>query len=145
MKRFHIALLLVCGLLAAFPVGAQNADQGPERHALLALTPSNRDSRTGDILDQTAWALVYYKPEPVKDFARQLCRRIEWDLQVTDEMADGKRPKDEALMQSLVDECSVFFGFCTSPRHDRRAAYECPDEPQRAGRMVLLADASAGI
>ena len=108
MKRIPVTIALLLALCV--PALAQNP-QGPARHDLLALTPSNRDSRTGDILDQTAWSLVYYKPEPVKDFARQLCRRIEWDLQVTDEMAEGRRPKDEALMQSLIDECSVFLDF----------------------------------
>lgn len=111
MKRIRFALLFLCVLLTSVPVGAQNGNQGPERHALLALKPSEKDSQTAGILDQTAWEFIYYKPEQIKEFAGQLCRRIKWDLQVTDEMAEGKRPKDAALEQSLIDECKVFLEF----------------------------------
>jgi len=111
MKKITLAFFLVCAMLASFPAGAQNGNQGPERHALLALTPTERDSSTGDILNQTAWEFIYYKPDQIKEFAGQLCRRIKWDLQVTDEMAEGKRPKDAALEKSLIDECKVFLEF----------------------------------
>lgn len=94
-----------------FSAVAQNISQGPERHALLALTPTERDSRTGEILNQTAWELFTYHPDQIKEFAGQLCRRVKWDLQVTDEMAEGKRPKDAALEKALVDECKVFLEF----------------------------------
>ena len=111
MKRIQIAMLIACALLMCMPLRSQNRNDGPPRHDLLALTPSERDSRTGEILEQTAWEFIYYKPEPVKDFAGQLCRRIKWDLLVTDEMAEGKRPKDEALERALLDECKVFVEF----------------------------------
>ncbi len=111
MKTIHFALLLLCALGSFIPAGAQNGDKGPERHALLALKPSDKDSQTAGILDQTAWEFIYYKPQQIKDFAGQLCKRIKWDLQVTDEMAEGKRAKDAALEQALIDECRVFVDF----------------------------------
>ena len=110
MKRIYFALLLLCAMVSFIPARAQN-DKGPERHALLALTPSDKDSQTAGILDQTAWEFIYYKPQQIKDFAEQLCKRIKWDLQVTDEMAEGKRPKDAALERALIDECRVFVDF----------------------------------
>ena len=111
MNRIKIALLLAFVLLAAIPVSAQNGNQGPERHALLALKPSSKDAQTGPILDQTAWELLYYKPEQIREFANQLCTRIKWDIKVTDEMGDGTRPKDAALNQALLDEFEVFVDF----------------------------------
>lgn len=110
MKRFSFAMLFVLALLVAVPAGAQD-NQGPERHDLLALTPSDRDSQTGEILDQTAWDFVYYKPGPIKAFAEQLCKRIKWDIQVIDDMEEGRRTKDEKFEKSLVDETRVFVDF----------------------------------
>lgn len=110
MKRFSFALLFVCALLLVIPAGAQD-NQGPARHALLALTPSDRDSQTGEILDQTAWELIYYKPAAIKDFSQQLCERIKWGVQVVDDMEEGRRAKDEKLEKSLVDESRVFVDF----------------------------------
>ncbi|MBQ6957998.1 MAG: hypothetical protein IJP77_05520 [Bacteroidales bacterium] len=111
MKTIQFTLLFLCALGSFIPAGAQNGDKGPERHALLALKPSDKDSQTAGILDQTAWEFIYYKPQQIKDFAGQLCKRIKWDLQVTDEMAEGKRAKDAALEQALIDECRVFVDF----------------------------------
>ena len=111
MKRIVITLFLLIASLACLPVSAQSKDQGPYRHDLLGLTPSSRDSRTGEILDQTAWELLYYKPAQIKEFADQLCTRIKWDIKVTDEMGDGTRPKDAALDKALLDEFLVFSDF----------------------------------
>lgn len=111
MKQIRIAFLLACALLAAIPVSGQNGNQGPARHALLALTPNSKDSKTGPILDQTAWDLLTYGQEPIKEFADQLCARIRWDIDVTDEMDAGTRPKDAALERALMDEFEVFVDF----------------------------------
>ena len=127
MKHISITILALSALLTAFPTQADNnaglsvgnvlsnkqqpINQEPPRHELLALTPNERDSRTGEILDQTAWEFLYYNQSSIKDFAEQLCKRIRWDLQVTDEMAEGKRPKDANLEKKLIDECKVFVDF----------------------------------
>jgi len=109
MKQIRIALLLTCALLAAIPVLGQG--EGPERHALLGLKPSSKDAQTGPILDQTAWELIYYKPDQIKAFADQLCKRIRWDIDVTDAMDEGTRTKDTALEQALLEEFEVFSDF----------------------------------
>lgn len=134
MKRIKIAFLISFALLAAVPVSGQNGNQGPVRHALLGLKPSSKDAQTGPILDQMAWELLYYKPEQIKEFADQLCARIRWDIDITNEMDAGTRPKDAALDQALVDEFEVFADFMlrigqvaeqhTNVRMDRNAQGE---------------------
>lgn len=111
MKRIQIGLLIMFSLLLAVPASAQNDNQGPARHDLLALTPSSRDSKTGELLDLTAWSLLQYDPDQIKEFTEQLCTRVNWDIKVVDEMAEGKRPKNEKLEKALVDECNVFVDF----------------------------------
>ena len=69
-------------LLLAVPASAQNDNQGPARHDLLALTPSSRDSKTGELLDLTAWSLLQYNPDQIKEFTEQLCTRVNWDIKV---------------------------------------------------------------
>ena len=111
MKRIKATFLLAVALLAAVPVSGQSGNQGPERHALLGLKPSSKDTQTGPILDQTAWDLLYYKPEQIKEFANQLCTRVRWDIDIIDEMGTGARPNDAALNQALLDEFEVFTDF----------------------------------
>ena len=112
MKHFFKTIPVMFAVLFSMPVFAQTGLQGPERPELMGMKPSvNSDDATGLYMEKTAFELIYKTVPQTKEFAEKLCARAKWARQIYNEMADGKRPEDEALAKTLLDEYNNFVTF----------------------------------